>query len=92
MTKTTDLLILAGEGRIDKEDIGYMIHWAFSDRDIDDIAKLYNKCNKKTQDVIEYVLNDCNFHYELDLIKNGKWNSDILDGEHSKDKTLKRER
>ena len=43
-------------------DLASQLHWAFSDKDITELAKLHksNKFRKKIEDLLE----DCNFHYE----------------------------
>ena len=43
-------------------DLSSQLHWAFSDKDVTELAKLHksNKFRRKIEDLLE----DCNFHYE----------------------------
>lgn len=47
------------------------LHWAFSDKDITELAKLHksNKFRKKIEDLLE----DCNFHYECEKFSKNEY-------------------
>lgn len=86
-----ELIKRCDKGEIKKEEIGRLICWGFSDEELNQMANLYKTSNKNTQNIIEYVLTDCNFHEECRMIKKGEWKelNDVDIEDNSKEFTLK---